>query len=361
MPRVVGIDPGTVSFDILGLQDGETFLERSVPTPEVGRRPEMLLGVLQAALPLDLIAGPSGYGLPLVPIEAVGERELKLLCLAQPGDESPIGGLRTLIRLLREARLPVIFTPGVIHLPTVPAHRKVNRVDLGTADKVCAVAAAIEEQRRQLGVPYAETSFVLAELGGAFTAVLSVEGGRIVGGQGGSSGPLGYLACGALDGEVACLLGGVSKETVFSGGVAYVAGDPDAAPEAFALRQDEASRLAREAFVESLVRAVAGELALVASSREILLSGRLSRIPGFREPVVAALSRWGSVRCLDVGTQVKEAARGAALIADGLAGGRYRELVEVMRLRDARGTVLDQLYLTGADEVRGWALSAARC
>lgn len=360
MPRVVGIDPGTVSFDILGLQDGEAFLERSVPTPEVARRPETLLGALQAALPLDLIAGPSGYGLPLVPIAAVGERELNLLCLAQPGDESPIGGLRTLVRLLREARLPVIFTPGVIHLPTVPAHRKVNRIDLGTADKVCAAAAAIEEQRRRLDVPYAETSFVLVELGGAFTAVLSVEAGRIVGGQGGSSGPLGYLACGALDGEVACLLGGVSKKTVFSGGVAFVAGNPDAAPEALALRQDEAWRLARDAFVESLVRAVAGELAVASPPREILLSGRLSRIPGFREPVVAALSRLGPVRCLDVGTKVKEAARGAALIADGLAAGRYRELVEVMRLREARGTVLDQLYLTGADEVRRWVLGPAR-
>ena len=92
MPRVVGIDPGTVSFDVLGLQDGDAFLERSVPTPEVARRPETLLGVLQAALPLDLIAGPSGYGLPLVPIEAVGERELKLLYLARPGEDAPHRG-----------------------------------------------------------------------------------------------------------------------------------------------------------------------------------------------------------------------------------------------------------------------------
>jgi predicted butyrate kinase (DUF1464 family) len=389
MPRVVGIDPGTVSFDVFGLQDGDAFLERSFPTAEIGHRPEALLSVLQAALPLDLIAGPSGYGLPLVPIEAVGERELSLLCLAQPGEGStrsrihsggaagggrggaaqhppaqegsPIGGLRTLVRLLRETRLPVIFIPGVIHLPTVPRHRKVNRVDLGTADKVCAAAAAIEEQRRRLDVPYADISFVLAELGGAFTAVLAVEGGRIVGGQGGSSGPLGYLACGALDGEVACLLGGVSKDTVFSGGVAFVAGSPDAAPEALAERQDEAWRLAREAFVEGLVRAVAGELAAAPRAREILVSGRLSRIPAFREPVVTALSRLGRVRCVDVGTKVKDAARGAALIADGLAGGRYRELVEVMRLREARGTVLDELYLTGAEEVRRWALGAARC
>jgi predicted butyrate kinase (DUF1464 family) len=224
---------------------------------------------------------------------------------------------------------------------------------------VCAAAAAIEEQARRLGVPYEETSFVLVELGGAFTAVISVERGRIVGGQGGSSGAMGYLACGALDGEVACLLG-VSKKTVFSGGVAFVAGHPDAAPDALAARQDEAWALARDALVLSLVTAVAGELAVAGSPREILLSGRLSRIPGFRDPVIAALSRLASVRCLADSAAVKEAARGAALIADGLAGGRYRELVEVMRLGEARGTVLDQLYLTGADEVRRWALGPAR-
>ena len=57
---------------------------------------------------------------------------------------------------------------------------------------------------------------------------------------------------------------------------------------------------------------------------------------------------------------MKHAARGAALIADGLAGGRYRDLIEVMCLREAQGTVLDHLYLTGAEEVRRWAQVPAR-
>jgi predicted butyrate kinase (DUF1464 family) len=361
MARVLGIDPGTVSFDICGLRDGEVFLERSVPSAEVARRPQALLDVLQEARPLALIAGPSGYGLPMVGIESVGEPELNLLCLARPGEAGGVGGLRTFVRLLRDAALPVVFTPGVIHLPSVPAHRKVNRIDLGTADKVCVAVVAIEDQSRGQDIAYAETSFVLVELGGAFTAVLSVEGGRIVGGQGGSSGPLGYLAGGSLDAEVACLLGHVRKETVFSGGAAFVAEDPGAAPEALASRDDEAWLLAREAFVESLAKAVAAELRVVPRAREILLSGRLARIAGFREPVVAALSRLGSVRSLGVDTVVKEAARGAAMIADGLAGGRYRELIEVMRLREAQGTVLDRLYLTGSDEVRRWALGPGRC
>jgi len=194
-------------------------------------------------------------------------------------------------------------------------------VDLGNADKVCAAAFAIDDQARRFAIPHAEASLVLVELGGAFTAVLTVEGGQIVSGQGGSSGPAGYLGCGALDGEVAFLLGRVRKETPFSGGVAFVAGDPDATPEALALRQDEAARSAREAFVEGVVKAVAGELALVPRVREILLSGRLSRVPGFRDPVAAALSRLAPVRDLSPAAAVKEAARGAALLGRRPGGG----------------------------------------
>ena len=54
------------------------------------------------------------------------------------------------MRALARASMPVLLTPGVIHFATVPAHRKVNRVDMGTADKVCAVALAIHEQGSRL-------------------------------------------------------------------------------------------------------------------------------------------------------------------------------------------------------------------
>jgi predicted butyrate kinase (DUF1464 family) len=41
----------------------------------------------------------------------------------------------------------------------------------------------------------------------------------------------------------------------------------------------------------------------------------------------------------------KQAAQGAALIADGLAGGPSSALIDAMGIRDARGTVLDHLYV----------------
>jgi predicted butyrate kinase (DUF1464 family) len=48
---------------------------------------------------------------------------------------------------------------------------------------------------------------------------------------------------------------------------------------------------------------------------------------------------------------VTAAARGAALLADGLAGGRYAPLVHHLRLREARGGVLDHLRMYGAERI----------
>ena len=70
----------------------------------------------------------------------------------------------------------------------------------------------------------------MLELGGAFSAALAVDAGRIVDGLGGSAGPIGARACGALDAEVAYLLGAaLSKRTVFSGGALDPRGELDPA------------------------------------------------------------------------------------------------------------------------------------
>src|SRR5436853_323826 len=224
MPRVIGIDPGTVSIDLCGLDNGRLFLDRSWPTAEALADPAPFVAELEAAGPLDLVVGPAGYGVPITRVQDITEEALRLAVLAAPGETGGIGGLRNLVRALARTALPVVLTPGVVHLPTVPAHRKVNRVDMGTADKVCAVALAVVDQARRLGRPLSATSFVLLELGGAFTAAVAVAGGRIVDGAGGSAGALGLRGAGALDGEVAFLAGRVSKDMLFRGGVATVAG-----------------------------------------------------------------------------------------------------------------------------------------
>src|SRR2546426_3183744 len=153
MPRVIGIDPGTVSIDLCGLEDGTVFLDRSFPTAAALADPGAFVALLTDAGPLDLIAGPSGYGLPLVRAREATEEDLRLAFLAAEGEAGGIGGLRALARALARSGLPVVLTPGVIHLTSVPEHRKVNRVDMGTADKVCVAALAIAEQAERTTRP----------------------------------------------------------------------------------------------------------------------------------------------------------------------------------------------------------------
>ena len=48
----------------------------------------------------------------------------------------------------------------------------------------------------------------------------------------------------------------------------------------------------------------------------------------------------------------RQAAQGAALLADGLAGGSHAELVNMLGIRDASGTVLDHLYVISKEQAK---------
>jgi predicted butyrate kinase (DUF1464 family) len=357
-PRVAGVDPGTVSIDVCTLHGGEVLLEQSFRSADLALDPAPLVDALLAQRPLDLVLGPAGYGLPLVPAERVGERELALMVLLRRDraeGRAGVGGMRTMIRALIEAGLPLVFGPGAIHLPTVPEHRKWNRIDLGTADKVAGAALGIADQASRLGVGYEETSFLMLELGGAFTAALAVDRGRIVDGLGGSCAPIGARACGALDAELANLLGpALSKRTVFSGGALDPGGDLDlSAPAALdALRNDPRRREGWLALEEGAAKAALALTGSVPAPREILVAGRLALAPGLLDALSDRLGGVAPVRAAGgLGRRAKTAAQGAAVLADGLAGGRYAPLVERLRLREASGSALDHLRVHGADSI----------
>ncbi|MEO8634403.1 MAG: DUF1464 family protein [Gemmatimonadales bacterium] len=336
MTRVVGIDPGTVSLDLCGLNDGTVWLDQSLPTREALDDPAALLALLTSDGPPDLIAGPSGYGLPLVRADQATEMDLRLAYLATDGETAGLGGLRRLARFFAAADLPLVYTPGVIHLPTVPVHRKLNRVDLGTADKVATAALAIHDQAGRLGGSIEHTSFILLELGGAFTAALAVERGAITDGIGGTSGPLGWRAAGGWDGEVAYLAGSVTKEMLFRGGV-----------------EDAGEAEGLQAYVEGAHKAALALMAALPQPREILLSGRHAADPAVQQSLVARLSEVAPVRLLTGFASVaKQGAQGAALIADGLSGGPSAPIVQSLRLRESSGTALDYLRVISPADAR---------
>jgi predicted butyrate kinase (DUF1464 family) len=350
MPRVAGVDPGTVSFDLCVLQDGDPVVEQVFETGSLSQDSGPLLDALARHGPYDLVYGPSGYGLPLVPADRVGERELALMVLVRPDEahaDAGVGGLRALLRSLAGSGLPVVFGPGVIHLPTVPPHRKYNRIDMGTADKVCAAACAIVDQAARRSSRLDETAMILLELGGAFTAALAIDRGQIVDGVGGSSGPLGLRAAGALDGELAYLLGAaLGKDTLYSGGALDPAG-PVPLTDLAALWSSPACSEGWTALLEAAVKAVRGLLVSVPAPHEIVVSGRLARLPELVGTLASALQAVAPVVALVPG-QASAAARGSALLGDALTGGRNGPLAEVLRLRESGGTVLDHLRVAGA-------------
>ena len=337
MPLVIGIDPGTVSIDLLGLRDGAPLFEKSLPTREALSAPEEFLALLTQAGRPDLIAGPSGYGLPLIEAAKATEADLRLALLSAEGEAGGIGGLGGLLRLLIMSELPVVFTPGVIHLPTVPRHRKLNRIDLGTADKVAAAALGVRDQITRLGGRPAETSFILLELGGAFTAALAVDGGAIVDGIGGTAGPMGYKSSGGWDGEVAFLAGRIGKDLLFRGGRS----------------EPPADSAALEAWLESALKAVHALTVALPAPREILLSGRHAADAEVTTRLTPRLAAIAPVRRLEgFPGPAKQGAQGAAVLADGLAGGVFQEIVDALRLREAAGTVLDHLRVISPETAR---------
>src|SRR4051794_11654251 len=101
--RVVGCDPGTSSLDLLRLDDGEVAAQARLTPEALQSDPGVLVDLLRDWGPIDLVAGPSGYGLPLVRAEAVTEREIDLMSLVRP-DERGAGvgviGFRAWVRAL---------------------------------------------------------------------------------------------------------------------------------------------------------------------------------------------------------------------------------------------------------------------
>jgi predicted butyrate kinase (DUF1464 family) len=71
-------------------------------------------------------------------------------------------------------------------------------------------------------------------------------------------------------------------------------------------------------------------------------------VPGVVEALAERLASVAPVRAIEG----VAAAHGAAVLADGLAGGPYAPLVERLAIADAAGTALDHLRVQGAERIR---------
>jgi predicted butyrate kinase (DUF1464 family) len=349
--RVIGIDPGSLSWDFFGLNNDEIILDTSLPSKELIKEPQKAITIIKSVEKIDLMVAPSGFGLPLKNVEDLTERDIHytLLKFKQEEKEKLIG-LGEVLRLIKAEKIPGIIVPGVKHLPTIPRYRKINKIDMGTADKLCTAVTGIRDQMESLQVPPQKTNFIMVEIGYGFTAVLAIEKGRIIDGIGGSN-IMGFKACGSLDGELAYLIKNVKKKNIYKGGVSYIAGYEDLSLEEIILLadRDDQTRVALEAYISSVkkaVYAISSSFANRSNIQEILLAGRGANLAYLREIFISNLNDIAPVRLMKTYSHLsKRAAQGAAFIANGLLNGEFKPIIDNLRLKEATGSILDDIYI----------------
>lgn len=200
-----GIDPGSESYAIAFVDElGRLIKYYEIPTELIINGSISIVKYIADLRP-KLVALPSGHGLPFYKISNIQDKEIFLLTLADPQKTGPLHNFIRAARVLNGVTLP-----SVVELESVPEYRKINIIDMGTADKLASTF-------------FYRTffdSFVLVEAGRHFYSIIVVIDGKVIDGFGGTVIP-GPVAPGALDGEVAYLLSKyskITKDTIYTNG-----------------------------------------------------------------------------------------------------------------------------------------------
>ncbi|MHA1291220.1 MAG: DUF1464 family protein [Promethearchaeota archaeon] len=351
MYRVIGIDPGSKSWDFFGLDDNIIILDTSIPSKELITNPQKAIDIVKSVENINLIVAPSGFGLPLKKVSNLTEKDIFFTLLKfKQKDKEKLVGLGDILKLFKAEKIPGIIVPGVKHLPTIPRFRKINRIDMGTADKLCTAVVGIRDQVEKFNIKPEDSNFIMLEIGYGFTAVLAVENGQIIDGIGGSN-IMGFRACGSLDGELAYLIKNIKKKNIYKGGVAYISGHSNLSLQEITLlaKKDDQIKTALKAYISSVKKAVFG----IASSfsnkdkiKEILLAGRGADLKYLREKIIKGLKVIAPTRLMKSYSQIaKHSAQGAAFIANGILGGKFEPIINNLKIKEASGSILDDIYI----------------
>ena len=348
-----GMDQGSALYDIVLLEENagavKVVLDKSFTARFVRERPRVTLETL-SGFEVRSVVVPSGFGTRLKLVREMTPRDFLEISLKR--QDYMTSSLANVIAVFKQANIDTYVIPAVKQLPTVPRERRFNRIDLGTSDKVCAAALGIYTQSTRSGAAVSDTEFILAELGSAFNAFVAVSSGEIVNGIGGTLSSMGMSSRGAFDGEIAALLGTVDKRRAYEGGVLYLFANGETVPEEFFLHAFNGNERAR-VLMEAYTSGILGDIgSMMASSgikpKEVFISGRVSRVKQYVAYISEKIEHTFGLKVSFLetfGALSKEGAIGAALIANGIAGGRFSTIVDTLRLREATGSVFDDIYL----------------
>jgi len=370
--RVVGVDPGTKSFDIVCVEGPRVVYEKSINTAELAEKPELLIDALNEA-GAEYVVAPSGYGVPVTRGDEVLDAEkftVEILLLSSEEDirrgiELGEVGAQVYVAMAKLAKRIVssygsraFFIPSIVLLPTIPFHRKLNKIDMGTADKLAAAFVAVHAFARDEGIDYGDVNVVVAELGYGYNAAIAVEGGKIVDAVGGTAASIGTLTAGSLDLEVVAHAGKWHRWDVFYGGIFHLAKvyDMSALAKAYENSEEPLASLFL-AYIEGVAKDIARARAVFKPPRKVetvILTGRHSKVPLvvklLREHLPDMEVRPSGV--LEGASMSKEAGQGYAAIGEGIAGGYFSRLVKHMGIDRACGTVADYVVHPRAEEFK---------
>ncbi|OKY77898.1 MAG: putative butyrate kinase [Candidatus Methanohalarchaeum thermophilum] len=363
--RAVGIDPGTKSMDICGIENDRVYFERSIETEEVLNNPKIMVDELKDAKPFDTLAAPSGYGVEPTNLSEVNEKNLEdwyyqYILLTEKKyveraiEEELTGALlyKAMAESIKEIKREdwnTWFIPGVINLPTVPKYRKVNKIDMGTADKLAVTALSLYKESREK--KFDECSYVLLEMGFGYNSVLAIDEGRLIDGVGGTtiSGP-GFLTISSIDAEFVQLVGQWDKGDVFKGGAATISRTDSPDQLLDCIEEKKECKIAYEAMIEGVIKAV-NSLKSEISEDKVYVSGRLSEKSRIIEDLKEKLDDIRKLDSIKGAEKTKKTAQGYGIVAGGLTGGHFSDLIEHMKIPEASGTSLDYLYHPKAQKI----------
>ncbi|WGI17689.1 DUF1464 family protein [Methanonatronarchaeum sp. AMET-Sl] len=357
--KALGIDPGTKSMDICGLQNGEVYYEKSIDTKKAAENPATILNPIKEAQP-DIVAAPSGYGVEPTKLKNIPKNKLEnwyynyillteKMYIDRARKNNVFGAelyhaMTESIKQMQKLKTKVQFIPGVINLQTVPEHRKINKIDMGTADKLAVTALGIHDLHKNQEIGYGEVDLLVLEMGFGYNSIIKVENGEIVDGLGGTTMPgPGFLTASTLDLEVVQLGKVWDKQDVFQGGAQTIA-DVKTPQQLIETQHKPKSKLAFNAMIEAIEKGI--KSLRTQKTTPILLSGRLKNIPKIKQTIKQKLHTHPirNMKTLKNATKTKETAQGYAMVADGLNKGKNKNLINHMKIPKAKGHCLDYLY-----------------
>jgi len=367
--RVAGIDPGTKSFDIVVIEDDRVVFERSIETIKIAKDPQILIDVLKD-LSVDYIVGPSGYGVPVTfGNEILDPRRFAIEILLLSTEEDIENGIKigeigiwvydalakVVTYLVNHYKDRVLFIPSVIQLQTVPWYRKINKIDMGTVDKLASAFLAIYNESIREPKSLNDINIIVVEMGFGYIGIIAVKEGRIVDGIGGTYASTGTLTTGAMDLEVVVGTKRWNRWDVFHGGVFWISNifDLEALIKAYKSSEEPLASLYLS-FIEGIAKDIARAMTVVPRVDKVVLTGRYSKN---RDVVKHLLELVKDVEITGIqglkGAVIsKEAGQGYAAIGEGIVGRYFADIVNHMKIREACGTVVDYVVHQAAKGFR---------